>query len=331
MTIVTLSDKIKFIESVFGASKLARNSKNIDVRCPFCAPRDATKRKLSIRVDDDRNHCWTCGWRAHTLVPLVKRFSTRDKLVEYIDKFMPEMPQRRRCWFLSVPIEQEQRLELPKDFKLLALSSDVDPDVKAAKRYLKERGIVERDFWYFKLGTSDDPRWRRRVIVPSFDATGALNYFVGRAVDSGVKPKYDNPDVDKLPIIFNELNIDWSQPIVVCEGVFDMFKCGDNAVPLLGSDLSEDSALFGAIVTNNTPVILALDPDMWGTKTLDISRMLMSYGIDVRIVDTRTLGGDPGSVTRKRFKEAEVAAQTPDWKSMILNRLSSATKPRLGM
>lgn len=328
MALASISDKVKFIESVFGSGKLARNGKNIDVRCPICAPKDHSKKKLAIRVDDDRNHCWTCGWRAHTLAPLIRKYGGMDRLVEYRDKFMPESERNRRC--LIIDVEEPKRVELPRDFRLLVAASPVDPDARAAIRYVVDRGLTERDMWYFKLGISDEARWKRRVIVPSFDAEGHLNYFVARAIDRLRKPKYDNPDFDKLPIIFNELNVDWTQRLTLCEGSFDMFKCNENAVPLLGSDLNEESALFNAILANGTPVALALDGDMWETKTLKAAKKLADYDIDVVLVDTRPFG-DPGTATKEQFRQALAAARPFDWESSFLTRLGRASRTTLAM
>jgi hypothetical protein len=293
----SLSSKIKFIESIFGSGRLARNGKNFDIRCPICAPSDKSKKKLSIRVEDDASHCWTCDFRSRSLVTLIKKFGTREQLHYYRDKFMPQTESnRRRCLVVDVP--EVEVLKLPSDFCLLTLAPKSDPDVKSLMRYLTARGITERDLWFYKLGYSDDFRWRRRVIMPSFDRNGVLNYFVARAIDKQKRPKYDNPDVDKRPIIFNELNVDWTKPLVLCEGPFDHMKCGENSVPLLGSTLNEESALFDAIIVNQTPVALALDNDMAETKTLVNAKKLTEYNIDVSIV---SVPSDPGAMSKEEF------------------------------
>jgi len=327
VAVTTVSDKIAFIESVFGTCKVARNSKNVEVRCPVCAPRDPTKKKLAIRVDDDRNHCWTCGWRAHTLAPLLRKFSSPDKLNEYRARFMSD-DERKRSFRLDDK-EAEKKLTLPGDFRMLAPGS-WDPDSLAAYRYLVDRGLSSRDMWFFKVGVSDDRRWHRRVIVPSFDKNGELNYFVARAIDRLRKPKYDNPDHDKLPVIFNEIHVDWTKRLVICEGVFDMFKCGDNVVPLLGSDLNERSALFNSILVNGTPVAVALDSDMWETKTLRAAKKLAEYDIDVTIVDTRQFG-DPGSTTKEQFQIALSGAKGFDWRSTVQTRLGRSSRISLSI
>ena len=56
--IYTLTDKVRFIESAFGKSELARNEKNIAVKCPYCGKTASIKKKLVIRMIDDACHCW---------------------------------------------------------------------------------------------------------------------------------------------------------------------------------------------------------------------------------------------------------------------------------
>jgi hypothetical protein len=330
MSTVTLTEKVRFYESVFGAGRMARNCKNFDVRCPICAPKDASKKKLAILVEDDRCHCWVCGYKSRTLAPLIRKYGTRDQLVEYRDRFMPESEAsyRSRCVQVWLGEDKEpERLRLPKDFRLLVTASDRDPDILAIKKYLYfDRKLTDDDLWFFKIGYSNQSKWIRRAIVPSFDKDGELNHYVGRTVDKYKKPKYEAPEGERKQVIFNEINVDWSRRLVVCEGVFDLIKCGDNAVPLLGSDLNEESALFNAIVANETPVALALDADMKVKKTPRIAQKLMDYNIDVLIVSVPT---DPGDMTKQDFRRALKAAQPFDWHQSFLDKLDQAARVSL--
>lgn len=321
---------MKFIQSVLGGGRLSRTGKNLDVWCPVCAPSDKSKKKLSIRLDDDANHCWTCDWKARSLVALVKKFGSREQLVEYRDKFMAQDKKDR---FVIGDDVVETRQTLPADFTLLALariSKGYDPDVKAALRYVEARGLSEHDLWYYKIGLSDEPRWRRRIIVPSFDVNGKLNYYVARAIDKQRKPKYDNTDNDKSLIIFNEINVDWTKQLVLCEGTFDMFKCGENVVPLLGSSLNEQSVLFNTIIANNTPVALALDADMIEKRVPGIAKKLAEYDITVTIVDVRPFE-DPGKMTKSEFKEKLESSREFTWMDTFNSKLARATRTLLSL
>lgn len=311
----SLTDKIKFYESIFGRGRISGNGKNFDVRCPICAPTDLTKKKLAIRTSDDANHCWVCGWKARSLVPLLRKFGSQEHLEFY--KKMTGMS------FVTAEVETKQKIELPKDFQLLALANYDDPDVKAAWRYVYSRGLTDRDAWYFKFGLSNEPRWHRRIIMPSFNAEGDLNYFAARAIDKNKKPKYDNPDVDKNPIVFNEINLDWNKRMVLCEGPFDLVKCPDNSTTLLGSDLDERHEILNKILLNNTPVALALDGDMWDKKTPKNVKKLQEYNVDVVVVDVRPWG-DPGSMSKGEFEEALSSAKPLFWEDRFLTKLNKA-------
>jgi len=314
--VATVTDRLSFYESVFGRGRLSGNGINFDVRCPICAPNDPSKKKLSIRTTDDANHCWTCGWKSRGLAPLLRKYGTQDQLIAY----------RLMCGVdrldMSHDVVDVQPLTLPADFQLIATSNESDPDVKAARRYLISRGLDERDEWYFKLGLSAEPRWYRRIIMPSFDASGKLNYFTARAFDRNKKPKYDNPDVDKNPVIFNELNIDWSRRLTLVEGPFDLVKCPENSTALLGSDLDERHEIFNKILLNGTPVALSLDGDMWLKKTPRLVKRLQEYNIDVVVVDVRPWG-DPGSMSKAEFETALSEARPLQWNDTFLDRLDS--------
>jgi len=319
----TVSDKLLFIEKIFGKGKLDPNGKNFNIRCPICAPSDLNKRKLAIRVNDDVHHCWTCGWSAYSLAPLIRKYGTISQLQQYKNEFTQKIDKSKEKQ------EEKKITPLPQDFRLLTQCSEHDPDCKAAWNYLKSRNISIRDAWHYKLGLSQDHRWKRRIIFPSFDDSGNFNFFIARNIDSfDRRTKYDNPDDDKNQIIFNEINLNWEKRLVICEGPFDMTKCGDNTTPLLGSDLSTKSKLFSQILLHGTPVALAFDGDMWFTKTPKLARLLQSYDIDVIIVDTREYN-DPGSMTKQQFKEKLANAQSPTWESLILNRLEKISQVKL--
>ena len=144
---------------------------------------------------------------------------------------------------------------------------------------------------------------RNRVIMPSFDAEGVLNFYTARATDNSFR-KYMNCDAEKRSIVFNEIDIDWSQELTLVEGPFDLTKCDDNATCLLGCSLSEDSLLFSRIYANRTPIVLALDVDMITRSWQRIARMLACYDIGVKIMTIEPFK-DVGEMTRTQFDEAK--------------------------
>ena len=101
-------------------------------------------------------------------------------------------------------------------------------------------------------------------------------------------------------IIFNELFIEWNEPIVVVEGAFDAIKAG-NAIPILGSTLGEKSKLFERLVSKDSKVFIALDRDA-KKKALKLIKDLLQYDISVYMVDIAPYS-DVGEMTSKEFNE----------------------------
>ena len=249
---------------------------------------------------------------------MIKKYGSASQLQRYRNEFLPEGLRGRKE---KVDVETNVVTPLPSDFSLLTQMNQGHPDVKAAWSYLTGRNVGLRDAWHYKLGISNEYRWKRRIIMPSFDSAGDLNFFVARNIDVGDRrTKYDNPDDVKSEIVFNELNIDWNKQLVICEGPFDMVKCGDNATALLGSDLTPRSRLFSQILLYGTPVAIALDGDMWYTKIPKFVKLLQSYDIDVVVVDTREKK-DPGNMSKLEFKTNLQVAKTPSWEDTFLDKL----------
>ncbi len=292
----TDTEKISFISSVLGTCQISRDGRNAAVACPQCG--DKEKKKLAIRLEDWQFHCWVCGFKGKSLIPILRKCSVSEVISYYRERFLGHALRETQS-----TQEVEEKVRLPDDFTLFAESSGKrDPDVRACFAYLKERGVTQQMMWRYRLGYSTQGRHRRRIIMPSFDFDGELNYFVSRTIDSNF-PKYLNCKSNKTRIVFNDVDIDWDKEIVVCEGPFDLMKCGDNTTCLLGSSLSEDSLLFKKIVANETDVILALDADMQ-EKTQKIAASLTSYNCNVRILDLsghKDVGEmDPASIQKAK-------------------------------
>lgn len=292
--------KLNFIKSVFGPYQLSSDGTNIAVVCPACKKlKNSFKKKLSIKTDDDRYHCWVCNIKGKNLIPLLKKFATQDKLNEYLQKIL----KSQILSDLTVEVVEDEKIQLPNDFVPIVMLDDKSARVRRALNYLSSRGITERDLWYFRFGLSNYTIHKTRVIMPSFNVEGDINYFTSRSYDKNeTRFRYINAKISKLDIIFNEVNINWSEPLTLVEGPFDLTKCNDNATCLLGSTLSQNSRLFKQIVKNKTDVILSLDAGEYH-KTNKIAKLLNRYGIETWTIDVKLYGSDPGSLTKKQFVE----------------------------
>ena len=298
--------KMSALKAAFTSLELSRDGEDVSVKCPKCAKPGSTKKKLVINIEKGIYHCWVCGMKGRNIkkvvamvapqcldLPIFAKWSKNSSKVDDIEG-----------------IEAEPKLQIPKGFTLLGSNLKArDPDVRAAIRYCKKRGLTEREIWKFRLGTCKTSQFRRRVIVPSFDSDGSLNYYSARSIDPENKFKYLNAKVSKKEIIFNEMNIDWKQELVLVEGPFDLMKVRGNVACLLGSHLPEDSALFKRIVKMQTPVLLSLDDDAI-QKMHQIAKDLNSYGVKVRYVNLPP-GIDVGDMKLGEFESA--TSEAVDW------------------
>ena len=293
--------KILFLKSTFGNGPISRGG--IAVNCPSCSKDNPAKKKLIIRILDGAHHCWVCDLKGKTLKYTLKKFYPR-RIREYNNLYGESLLQEP---------EEKQETELPRvpaGFVLLAQNyHSRDPDVRATISYTKKRGMTLRDLWRFKLGSCATGRFKRRLIIPSFDSSGDFNYFVARSID-GKMPKYINAKYPKRELIFNEINLEWKSPITLVEGPFDLFNAGDNATCILGSSLNEKYVLFQKIIQNSSSVSLALDPDAI-LKTMKIAEKFHQYGIEVKVVDCSGYE-DVGEMPRAEFSARKSSAKP--WK-----------------
>ena len=314
----TQGQAIDFIERCFGKAVLTNNGLNASVICPCCAEKqdELQKRKLVVRTDDFLTHCWVCGYRSTNLVNLLTDY--HPYLVEeYKEKFGIKQVFKKCVIDLSqlfVPDSEKTveapTLQLPVGFTLLATNLGKGlKSVDSAWAYLKSRGVTQSELWLWKFGVTDfqppkgQQSYRFRVIVPSFNAAGDLNYFSARSYWKNLSgAKYANANIPRENLIFNELMIDWSQELTIVEGVFDLIKCGENATCLLGSTLDSSYLLFQRIVERGTPVLLALDNDA-RAKTYKLAKLFLEYGIDVRILSVPDRINDVGQMTKAEFQE----------------------------
>jgi len=312
---IGLNEKLTFIKRALGPYELSRDGQNVGVCCPNC--RERAKKKLAIHLTTDAAHCWVCGFGGR-LLNVLRAFKSDSIVREYITRFAGS-----DVAFFAGLDDEKKELRVPQGFRLVVTARRDDIPARRARAYLRRRGLGERELWRFKLGVADDETMRRRVIMPSFDAEGVLNFYTARAIDDDTYRKYMNCDAEKKSIIFNELDIDWTQELTLVEGPFDLVRCNANATCLLGSSLSEDSLLFGRIYQNKTPVLLALDNDMQKKMWQRIARMLSYYDIPVRMLDLGSFK-DVGEMSTAQFEEARSSARPWDRETALRLKIRGA-------
>ena len=69
------SDKMSLVKRAFGGTEISRDKLNVAVKCPKCASLGTAKKKLVIKLDDGRYHCWVCGLKGRKIDRLFQKYS----------------------------------------------------------------------------------------------------------------------------------------------------------------------------------------------------------------------------------------------------------------
>jgi len=291
---LTSNTLLKLLKRILGNPK--REGKNeYAFYCPFCKHH---KKKLAANVESGKWHCWVCETSGRSPRTLILRFGTQDDINEYEKvsgvNMTAEVMREMLITGAPVAVDTQEPIELPPEFVTLTRRNMSVYDTMVRNYLINRRGWTHNDLLFWKAGYCRKGDFGGRIIIPSFDATGTVNYFVGRAFLDSLGRKYYNPPSRKGGIIFNELMLDFRREVIISEGVFDCAKLGENSVPLLGSYLNKEDRLFYAVVKNKSPVVLCLDTDA-RKKTLTVASALLKYGVETYIAN---LGkhGDAGEI-----------------------------------
>jgi len=303
-------DKLRILEEILG-----NNYRSNDEHLFFCPLCKHHKRKMSINISKNTYKCWICDSRGKNIYTLVRKFGNHFQK----QKWQSFEESVNISEFDNIFEEKEeetiQRISLPKEFISLA-NKNLSLTASAPLNYLRKRGINSADILKWKIGYCEDGEYRNRIIVPSFNRDGNCNYFVARSWTKDWL-KYKNPPASKN-VVFNELMINWDEPIVLVEGIFDAI-IADNSIPLLGSTLNAYSRLFKAILTRSKQVYVALDQDA-EKKALSIISALISHGIEIYKIDTSGYE-DVGEMTKEEFKEKRELAIAFDSSALLIQKI----------
>lgn len=319
--ILTNTQKLNLLQKYLGKPD---NAGGIQVafHCPVCNDSRAEKKKLAVRLTDGWYHCWVCGLSGKSFYTLLKKVAPQSLsdpavtgMFEHVSHVHVEQQDH----------QEKDKVELPHDLYLVGLQDSTDPDIFAVRHYLESRGLNKSDMLRWRISATKYGTFKRKAIIPSFDQNGDVNYFVARKIDDSTF-KYNNCKRPKTEIVFNEVDIDWSKPVILVEGVFDAINCPENTIPVLGSSLPKDSELFKKLWQNNCQVTVAFDPDLKG-KSHKVCYDLSSVGLDVYQVWAPN-GKDFGSMKKEEVKEVLKTAKPWSKEERIffkINHISSGS------
>jgi DNA primase len=279
------------LEGVLGKGKKS-SSGNYAFHCPLC---NHHKPKLEILLQTNLKgenpfHCWVCQTKGLQLPNLFRKIKApREKIIE-LRSILGVSPKQDFA-------KEHSHVELPQEFKHLI--ADTSLEARRAKTYLKKRGITETEIIKYNIGHATTGQYANSIIIPSYDYSYRINYFISRTMDPNKSRKYDTPKCNKNDIIGFEALINWEMPIILVEGSFDAIAVRRNSIPIFGKTLS--TALMKKLVESSVKTIyIALDCDAQ-KDALNHAQTLLSYGKEIYMVDMENK--DPSEMGFEQFTE----------------------------
>lgn len=296
MKIFELQRMEQILVDILGEPKSRGNGEmdaQLQFNCPTCAeenngiPDGKFNLEISFRKNLKRGgvfQCWKCSSYDDNMkgscFKLVKEFGTSEQYKEFKLLVKDIFESKLYDYYLDSGVTETNNVEnyiyLPKTFKRLIINECNNDKLL---EFIKKRHISQELCDKYSIGytTEDEPDWtmRNRLIIPSYDSFGDLNYYLGRDYTGNNKIKYKNCNVDKKSIIFQESLINWDNTIYLCEGAFDAMRFPNNGVSMLGKVLTKDSLLFKEITSKaNADVVIVLDGDTNEIETKKIYKLL---------------------------------------------------------
>ena len=267
------------------------------------------KPKLQVNVKNGKWHCWVSGQGGHNLFQLLKKVKASKKefgeLKELSDDFS----------FEYVPTKQQNKdVKLPDEYKPMWVKSN-SPIYKHALKYLKSRNISEDDMIKYSIGYCEEGLYSNRIIIPSYDEEGKLNFFVGRDIFDS-KLKYRNSPTPK-DIIGFELFVNWKEPILLVEGALDAISTKINSIPLFGKTIM--NSLKRKILEKKVKTLyVALDNDAV-KDSMKIVEELMNEGIKVHMI--KMTEKDPNDIGYEKFTDIKNLTDETSFRELMKHKL----------
>ena len=298
---------VTLLEKVLMKSYQMKNGESA-FHCPFC---NHHKKKLQVNFDTQKWHCWVCNAGGHKIGILLRKINAPKQIISEVLRILGD--------YKGVKYEKDEKTEynvsLPQCYKPLWKPS-TDPLYTNAISYLKRRGIGSIDILRYSIGYSSSNGYSNRIIIPSYDVDGKLNYFIARDMFPNSKFKYKNPPMSKDTVCF-EMFVNWNEPIILVEGVFDAIAIRNNAIPLLGKFPSK-TLVMRLVEKQVKKIYVALDEDA-KQDAIKLSKFLMDYGIETYLLDMKDK--DPSELGFTKFWEIVRNTKESRFSDIIKGRL----------
>lgn len=314
MDLVKKSKLTALLNKVLKQEGKQTSESEITYVCPFHkAINNVHRKKFGIDLDTAEYNCFACGESGKSFKTLFKKLKVSPALYKELygiigELFKPNYGKVKK---------NEVSLVLPTEFLSMAIPSN-SLYYRHAFQYLKNRNITRDDILRYNIGYCEEGRYRNRIIIPSYDKDGNLNFFAARDFFESSYLKYLLPDWSKDCIGF-ELFINWNEPITLVEGPLDAISVRRNAIPLFGKIISPSlkEAIFEYDVCK---INICLDDDAM-KNALNISKYFINQGISVNLI--KSSGHDPSSLGFEKIITEIKSSKTVEFSDIISMKMNT--------
>ena len=224
-----------------GSLMKTANPNEVRYCCPSCGDEGY---HLYFNILRNIYHCFKCGARGREKP---ERMYTDEALQEVIDV-----------------LSNKKMLHETKHTLILPRMCIEVPNKSRAMSYMHKRGVSTEKVRAMGCMISEDPAYENRIIIPTYDEKGKINFFQARGLYKFVQPKYLNPIHPKRDVLFYSDGkfIQHRPYLFIVEGIFKALKfweIGEPAVALFGKEITSEQT---KIIHNHTDLVhIVLDPD----------------------------------------------------------------------
>lgn len=268
--------------------------------CPYCTGNPGLH--LGISLDGKTARCWRCG--VHPLYKTLAKLSNTPE---------PQIRSLARKYIGIQPAKTNQRITIRR--KAFKYPSDLNGLLHAHQRYLTLRNFTVNSLiedWGIvgtgpisKLGEID---YKWRILAPII-WEGKVVSFQARAISDKVEPKYKACPIERelvhhQHILYCHQECDWSKPVVIVEGITDVWRLGKQAAAVFGIEyLAQQVRAICKMKRNagNRKLIVLFDDDPQAIiKGKKLVADLNFRGMDAR---QEIIEGDPGAMDQEEANQ----------------------------
>ena len=316
------------VEKYLGACDHIEQGNQYYYHCPNCHHKNP---RFSVNYDINAFKCWVCDFSGRSLLYLLYYLDADPQDISEAKKLLgkEELLTKEEIGINQLQYKVKNKLKNdktsssyiktpdPKDsWKTISDTYKSDIFIRRAYKYLRKRNLSPYEINLYDIKFDEE---NLSIVIPSYDRNGELNYYITHHFDDEY---YQNPKgYSKMNIIFNEYHIDFKQPVILTEGVYDSIHIGYNCIPILGTFVP--SPLVSKFMLYNTPMIyIFLDGDA-EDSAVKISKYLSYYDVNNKIVNTPE-GEDGNSLSRDSIEQLIDNSQDADFKFLIKKKLQNA-------